>query len=88
MIIAKAPAMYGFRNLKPLEPYKYHYFTVPGGTDLYNLANYLGVKNHQLKQLNPDLVKGFIPKYIGSHRIRIPEGLIAKASSFIKEQYQ
>jgi len=86
MLIAKAPRLYGFHELKLQPPYAFEYFHVPGGTDLYNLANYLGLNSAQLTRLNPELVKGFVPASVNSHKIRIPKGLTPKVSQFIRAQ--
>lgn len=75
-LIAKSPALYGFRDLNYKLPYKFEEAEVPGGTDLSNLAQYIGVKKRYLKDLNPDLVRGFIPREIKSHRIKVPVGSI------------
>jgi len=84
MLIAKAPQLYGFHDLIFQQPYRYDYFNVPGGTDLYNLAHYLGVGAHELVRLNPELVKGFVPSFVRSHRIRVPKGLVPKVSQFVR----
>ena len=84
MLIAKAPKLYGFHELVPQEPYHYDYFNVPGGTDLYNVARYLGVSSDQMVHLNPELVRGFVPSFVDSHRIRIPKGLQPKMSQYIR----
>ena len=84
MLIAKAPKLYGFHELNPKPPYKYEYFTVPGGTDLLNLARYLGVAGSQLTSLNPELLKGFVPSFVQGHRIRVPPGLQPKVSQFVR----
>ncbi len=73
-LIAKSPALYGFKDLQYHTPYKFEEADVPGGTDLVNLAQYLGVQSRYLKDLNPDLLKGFIPREIKSHRIKVPMG--------------
>jgi membrane-bound lytic murein transglycosylase D len=86
MLIAKAPKLYGFHELKLQPPYAYEYFHVPGGTDLQNLANYLGLNSKQLRNLNPELLKGFVPASVHSHKIRIPKGLTPKVSQFIRAQ--
>ena len=86
MLIAKAPKLYGFHELNPQPPYVFEYFNVPGGTDIYNLAQYLGVQSTALTALNPELVKGLVPSSIQSHRIRVPRGLSAKVSKFIRAQ--
>jgi membrane-bound lytic murein transglycosylase D len=86
MLIAKAPKLYGFHELNPQEPYSFEYFQVPGGTDLYNLATFLHVGSSQLTKLNPELVRGFVPANVRSHRIRVPKGLTGKVSEFIRAQ--
>ena len=73
-LIAKSPALYGFRDLNYKVPYHFEETFVPGGTDLNNLAQYIGVKQKYLKDLNPDLIRGFIPREIDKHLIKIPVG--------------
>ncbi len=73
-LIAKSPALYGFNDLNYKVPYKYENIDVPGGTDLENLAQYIGVKHRYLKDLNPDLIKGYIPREIKTHKIKVPVG--------------
>lgn len=86
MLIAKAPRLYGFHTLQPKEPYRFEYFHVPGGTDLITMADAIGVPQSTLKSLNPELLKGFVPTFVQSHRIRIPTGLTLQVSQFIREQ--
>ena len=85
-LISKAPALYGFRDLNYQMPLSYESIAVPGGTDLINLAGFLGVSEKYLKDLNPELIKGFIPRSIRSHRIRIPKGSLATVSQYIRQQ--
>ena len=86
MLIAKAPKLYGFRDVKPKSPHSYEYFYAPGGTDLYILADHLGISRSRLKTLNPELVKGFIPSFVQNHKIRIPPGFTVKVSKLIREK--
>jgi membrane-bound lytic murein transglycosylase D len=86
MLIAKAPKLYGFHELNLKEPYSFDYFSVPGGTDLLNLAHFIGVSGAQLTQLNPELLHGFIPRFVSTHRIRIPKGMQSRVSQFIRKQ--
>lgn len=86
MIIAKTPHLYGFRNIKPWKPYKYTYIHAPGGTDLHNMAAFLGVSPKELTKMNPELKKGFIPKFIKNHRIRIPSKHYVKATNFLRKK--
>lgn len=84
LLIAKAPAMYGFTNLNLQAPREYELFDAPGGTDLENLAYYMGIDAEEMRNLNPELTKGFVPQFVPSHRIRLPKGRLAKANEFIR----
>lgn len=83
MLIAKAPALYGFRGLEFQVPYAYDTLDVPGGTDLINLANHLGVSERSLTELNPELLKAFVPREVKTHRIRIPKGSKIAVSQYV-----
>ncbi len=84
MLIAKAPALYGFRDLQYSQPYVFDYFEAPGGTDLGNLANFLGVSGQYLRELNPELLHGLIPAHVRSHRIRIPKGAVTTVAKYVE----
>jgi membrane-bound lytic murein transglycosylase D len=86
VLISKAPKLYGFTDLNPKDPYSFDYFHVPGGTDLMNLAKFLEIDHKQLDQLNPELLKGFVPSFVKSHRIRIPKGSSTRVSSYLRAQ--
>ena len=81
-MIAKSPSLYGFKNLNYQAPYKFEEAFVPGGTDLGNLARYLGVKEHYLKELNPDLIRGFIPRGVKGYRIKVPVGSVSQVRQY------
>lgn len=82
-MIAKAPKLYGFKSPsgKQLE-YNYHY--VPGGTDLFRLAEHLKINRKDITKLNPELIHGIVPKHVPSHRIRIPRGSAKKVAKYIR----
>jgi membrane-bound lytic murein transglycosylase D len=86
MFIAKAPKLYGFNQMNWQLPDEFDYFYVPGGTDLMNLARYIGVSSSHLTTLNPELVKGFIPTTVVNHRIRIPKGSSSLVSSYLRNE--
>ncbi|MCB0377980.1 MAG: lytic transglycosylase domain-containing protein [Bdellovibrionales bacterium] len=83
-LIAKSPALYGFRDLNYKVPYKFEETYVPGGTDLNNLAQYIGVKKRYLKDLNPDLIRGFVPREINKHLIKVPVGSKSLVKQYAK----
>lgn len=88
MLIAKAPALYGFRGLEYHLPERYDYFHAPGGTDLNSLAEHLGVSQKYLRDLNPELTRGYIPKEVRTHRIRVPKGSMQAIRNLLKTNYQ
>ncbi len=83
MLIAKAPNLYGFRDLEQMEPLKYDVVLVPGGTDLDNLADHLGITRKSLKDLNAELYLGYIPRQVNQHFIRVPTGASKVVSSYV-----
>ena len=86
MLISKAPALYGFRELEYQMPLSYESVNVPGGTDIVNLASYLGVSERYLRDLNPELLKGFVPAGVRGHSIRVPKGSMYEVSQYIRLQ--
>lgn len=87
MLIAKAPKLYGFSSVEPQLPHSFDYFHVPGGTDLVTLAEAIGSTRKDLETLNPELLKGFVPKFVERHRIRIPKGSTLQVSNYIRQQF-
>jgi membrane-bound lytic murein transglycosylase D len=84
LLIAKSPQMYGFYNVNYLNPFKYEHFRVPGGTKLDDLADAIGVAPKLLQELNPDLLRGYVPNFIGAHTIRIPKGSAQLVSRYVR----
>lgn len=83
MLIAKAPNLYGFRDLERMDPLEYDVVTVPGGTDLGSLADHLGITHKALKDLNAEVFLGYIPRQVGKHFIRVPKGAATLVSSYV-----
>lgn len=88
MLIAKAPNLYGFRDLEKMNPLEYDVVSVPGGTDLGPLADHLGITRKSLKDLNAELYLGYIPRQIGRHFIRVPRGAASLVSSYVHANNQ
>lgn len=84
MLIAKSPKMYGFRKVHYQPPFRYEHFNVPGGTRLDHLANAIGVTHDYMKDLNPALLKSYIPGHIKGYRIRIPKGSANLVSRYVR----
>lgn len=88
MLISKAPNLYGFRGLEKMDPLEYDVVQVPGGTDLDALADRLGVTRKSLKDLNAELLLGYIPRQVEKHYIRVPRGAGTMVSAFLHEKTQ
>lgn len=86
VLIAKAPTLYGFRSIEYKEPVEFEYFWAPGGTSIQELAQHLQYSAKEIRYLNPELVKGYIPDHVSGHRIRIPKGSLKQVSLFFKKQ--
>lgn len=86
LMISKAPNLYGFRNLDPEFPIQFELVKAPAGTDIEMLADYLSVTRKSLKDLNAELVLGYVPKSSKQHWIRIPSGSLAIAQQFFRDQ--
>lgn len=74
MLISKAPSLYGFRAIEQHEPLQYDVIAAPGGTDIDKLADKIGVTRKSLRDLNAELLLGYIPKAVTHHHIRVPKG--------------
>jgi membrane-bound lytic murein transglycosylase D len=85
MLIAKAPSLYGMRGLNNLEPFRYQLVTVPGGTEIDQIADYIGVTRQSLRDLNTELKLSMIPKEVPNHTIRVPVGAYKITKKFVEE---
>lgn len=74
MMISKAPNLYGFRDLNAYSPIQTENIFAPAGADLDLLADHLGVTRKSLRDINPELTLGYIPRTISGRVIQIPFG--------------
>ena len=88
MLIAKAPNLYGFRNLEHMSPLTYDVVSAPGGTDLDLIADHLGITHKALKDLNAELLLGYIPRQVDRHFIRVPRGSQKIVTDYIQQNSQ
>lgn len=84
VLIAKAPALYGFRDIKYEKPIQFDYFWAPGGLSLTKLALSSGMSEKDLIYLNPELIRKYIPDHISGHQIRIPRDSLKKVSQYLR----
>ena len=71
-IIAKEPAKYGM-ELHPQPPFAFDTVRVPGATPLAAIARASGATLEQIRELNPQVLRGMTPPR-DSYRVRIPPG--------------
>ena len=85
MMISKSPSLYGFRDLAQFESLDYDLVSAPGGTDLKDLADQIGVTSKSLKDLNAELILGYVPSQVHKFLIRVPKGSVAVVSDYLKK---
>ncbi len=84
MLISKAPNLYGFRDILRRDILDYDVVSVPGGTEIDSLADHLGITRKALKDLNSELILGYIPRQISQHDIRVPKGSVSLVSQYLE----
>ena len=87
LLIAKAPQMYGFNQINYNGALTFDHFTVPGGTRLDQLADAIGVTDKLMQELNPELIRGYVPNFVEGHLIRIPKGSTSQVSRYIRKTF-
>lgn len=85
MLIAKAPQLYGFKVPKAF-PLVYERLDVPGGTRLDVISRRSGISRELMRDLNPELIRGYIPFSVVSRTIRVPPGAGVRVSRAINSQ--
>lgn len=85
MLIAKAPSLYGFRELARMDALEYEVSIVPPGTDLGKLADHLGLTRKALLDLNAELVLGYVPTQVKKHSLRVPRGSQKLLLSYLQD---
>lgn len=86
LMIAKAPNLYGFRDIDAQYPLQYEIVWAPSGTDIDQLADYLGVTRKAMRDLNAELILGYVPRQVEGHHVRIPLGSLNIARQFFRDQ--
>ena len=73
-LIAKDPEKYGFVGIEYQEPLRYEKVSVPAVTDLRLIAKACEASVEEMKDLNPELLRGCTPPDSQEYEIRIPFG--------------
>ena len=73
-LIAKDPEKYGFTGIEYEDPLRYEKVTVSGMTPLAVIARACESPVEELKDLNPELLRGCTPPNIPDYEIKIPFG--------------
>lgn len=86
VMIAKEPKKYGFGDVIYDEPIEYDTVVVRRPLELSVVARFLGCSAEDLKQLNPQLVRGVTPP--GKFVLRIPTGQEGTFSAYYEQMPQ
>ncbi len=73
-LIAKDPEQYGFVGIEYQDPLCYEKVKVPEVTDLGLIARACEISEEELKDLNPELLRGCTPPNIPEYEVKIPCG--------------
>jgi membrane-bound lytic murein transglycosylase D len=73
-LVAKDPEKYGFEGIEYQEPLCYDKVRVPEATDLTLAAKACEISVEELRDLNPELLRGCTPPGVPEYEIRIPCG--------------
>ncbi len=80
-LIAKDPEAYGFTGIEYQEPLRYDKVKVPSQIDLQIIAKAAETSLEEIKDLNPELLRGYTPPDDPEYEIKIPYG---SKESFLK----
>ncbi len=86
MMIAKSPNLYGFKDLSIFKAVEYDLISVPGGTEMSELADQLGVTTKALLDLNAELLLGYVPRQVEKTSIRVPRGSTTLLAEYLSKQ--
>jgi membrane-bound lytic murein transglycosylase D len=73
-LIAKDPEAYGFTGIEYQEPLRYDKVKVPSPIDLQIIAKAAEAPLEEIKDLNPELLRGYTPPDDPEYEIKIPYG--------------
>ncbi|PIT99377.1 MAG: murein transglycosylase [Bdellovibrionales bacterium CG10_big_fil_rev_8_21_14_0_10_45_34] len=85
LVIAKAPHLYGFKIPSPtINKADTTHIWVPGGTHLDLIAVTAGLSPKELRELNAELIRGYVPHYVSQFRIQIPLKASRPISAYLR----
>jgi membrane-bound lytic murein transglycosylase D len=73
-LIANDPKKYGFENVQYDTPFQFEEVVLDRCTDIDLVAKCCEVPVQDIKDLNPELIRGCTPPYLPNYNIRIPKG--------------
>lgn len=73
-IIGKNLKAFGFEDVEFHRALDFQEITVPGNTDLYNVAEVLGMEFDEVKKYNPELIRWQTPPHEKEYVLRVPVG--------------
>lgn len=80
-LIGKEPHKYGLEKVERWTPLPVEQVEVPGGTDLGDVAEAIGVTKEEMQALNPHLIRGVTPPGDDVYPVHVPEGRAAAVAA-------
>ena len=78
VVMSKNPEAFGFDDLVYDPPMEYDEVEVPWGMSLLVAAECAGTSYQEIKSLNPELRRNYVPMNVKSYRLMIPKGAMEK----------
>ncbi len=85
-IIGKNLRSFGFHEIDYHEPLHFDEIVVDKKTDLYRVAENLNIDFEELKRLNPEIRRWYIPDDAETYRLRVPEGMKGRWAECCQQQ--
>lgn len=85
VMLNKYYKVYGFNDIARHNSLNYDYVLAPGGTDLVSLSEKIPIDYRKLRNINPELNHGFIPKTIREYTLKIPIKYKGLALNYLRD---
>lgn len=85
-IIGKNLESFGFKNIQFYEPLDFEEIELPGNSDLYLVAESLGMDFEQIQKYNPEILRWVTPPDSELYKLRVPVGYRSKFSQCCVEK--
>lgn len=81
-IIGKNLSVFGFDNIEFKKALDFEEISVAGNTDLYKVADAIGVSFEEMKKYNPEVLRWQVAPHLSEYNLRVPVGKKVVWNSF------